>query len=163
GSDAAGAIAAPQRQPMSYAALRRHIGTTAEDLRRFGLGPNDPVGIVLPNGPEMATAFLAVTSAAAAAPLNPVYRQAELEFYLADFGARALVLQAGDVSAAADAARKLNLPIIDLIASPDDCAGSFRLSPRDPIRNAAATAARRAAPDDTALLLHTSGTTSRPK
>jgi acyl-CoA synthetase (AMP-forming)/AMP-acid ligase II len=163
GSDAGQAIAAPQRQPMSYAALRRQVRSTAEELRRLGLRQHDAVGIVLPNGPQMATAFLAVASAAAAAPLNPAYRQAELEFYLADLGARALLLAAGDESAAADAARRLNLPVIDLIDSPDERAGSFRLSPRAPTRGEAGPPARSAAAGDTALLLHTSGTTSRPK
>ena len=66
---------------------RRH----AEQL---GVGRGDRVAIVLPNGPEMAAAFLSVAAAAAAAPLNPAYRQDEFEFYLGDLNAKALIVEA---------------------------------------------------------------------
>lgn len=46
---------------------------------------------MLPTGPEMATAFIAVAAAASTAPLNPAYRADELDFYLTDIGAKAIL------------------------------------------------------------------------
>ena len=50
------------REPLSYGALTRQIQRTASFLRSCGLGRGDRVGIVLPNGPEMGTAFLSIAS-----------------------------------------------------------------------------------------------------
>ena len=72
GADGAPAIAAPDRITLTHGGLRRLIGETAAQLHALGLGRGDRVAIVLPNGPEMATAFVAVAAAAATAPLNPV-------------------------------------------------------------------------------------------
>src|SRR5579863_8648469 len=60
GSDAAPAIAAPQSVPLTYHGLRALAANTTADLNRFGIGRNDRVAIVLPNGPEMAAAFVAI-------------------------------------------------------------------------------------------------------
>ena len=51
--------------------------------------------MVMPNGPEMAAAFVAVASWAAAAPLNAGYRADEFDFYLGDLDAKALIIQGG--------------------------------------------------------------------
>ena len=157
---AAPAIGAPDRADLAYADLRALIDRSAADLNGFGIGRGDAVAIVLPNGPEMAAAFLGVACAATAAPLNPAYRPDEFEFYLADLEARAVVVQAGDDSPVRDVAARLGLPLIELEPRPGGPAGDFRL--RSDLR---ATASRPgpAQPGDVALVLHTSGTTSRPK
>jgi len=160
GRDDAVAIAAHGAPPLSYAALRALIDRTIRSLNDLGIGCDDRVGIVLPNGPEMATAFLCVASAAASAPLNPSYRQDEFEFYLADLAAKALIVEAGSSSPAIAAAEKLGVKFITLTPEPQAGAGVFRLS------GSTAGAAGRpgpAEPEDVALILHTSGTTSRPK
>ena len=59
GADDAAAIAAPGRHTLSHGALRRLIETTLARLNGLGLGRNDRVAIVLDNGPEMATCFMA--------------------------------------------------------------------------------------------------------
>src|SRR6187549_1062162 len=82
GRDDAAAIAAVDRPALSYAGLRRQVAATIAALRQIGIGRNDPVAIVLPNGPEMASAFIGVAAGATAAPLNPAYRSDELDFYL---------------------------------------------------------------------------------
>mgnify|MGYP003347380203 CR=1 FL=1 len=56
---------------MTHAALRGLARKTITDLNAMGIGRNDRVGMVLPNGPEMAAAFLAVACGATTAPLNP--------------------------------------------------------------------------------------------
>src|SRR5215218_2553350 len=96
----AAAIAAPGRTPLTYANLHRHVENTARLLRGFGVSRNDRVAIVLPNGPEMASVFLAVAAGATAAPLNPAYRQREFDFYLSDLRAKVLIVQAEDESPA---------------------------------------------------------------
>ena len=93
GHDDAVAIAAHGALPLSYAALRALIDRTQRSLNELGIGRGDRVAIVLPNGPEMAAAFLCVASAATSAPLNPAYKQDEFEFYLEDLKAKALILR----------------------------------------------------------------------
>jgi len=84
GRDDAVAIAAHGAPPLSYAALRALIDRARGSLNDLGIGRGDRVAIVLPNGPEMATAFLCVASAATSAPLNPAYKQDEFAFYTWD-------------------------------------------------------------------------------
>ena len=95
GREDAPAIGAPDRADLSHAGLRPLMGATGERLNALGLGRGDRVAIVLPNGPEMAAAFVSVAAAATTAPLNPAYRAEELEFYLGDIGAKALLVAAG--------------------------------------------------------------------
>src|SRR6185437_6119376 len=79
-----------------------------------GIGRNDRVAIVLPNGPDMAAAFVAIACGATTAPLNPAYRTEEFDFYLSDLNAKALVIQAGMESPAIDVAKARGIPIVRL-------------------------------------------------
>ncbi len=162
GADEAPALSAPSRAPLSFGALRILIDATLATLNGLGIGRNDRVAIVLPNGPEMATCFVACASGVASAPLNPGYRADEFEFYLSDLDAKALIVDQGSASPAIDVARKLGVRIVDLVPQADAGAGSFVLSPRDAAATATA-AGGHAQPDDVSMVLHTSGTTSRPK
>lgn len=134
---------------------------TVVRLNELGIGRNDRVAIVLPNGPDMASAFISIAVGATAAPLNPGYRSEEFEFYLSDLNARALVVERGSVSPAIEVAKKLGVRVIDLI--PLESAGDFTLEPRETVSVPAPAQPGVAEPDDIALVLHTSGTTSRPK
>jgi acyl-CoA synthetase (AMP-forming)/AMP-acid ligase II len=95
GSDAASAITAPQSIPLTYRALRILAARTAAELNRLGIGRNCRVTIVLPNGPEMAAAFIMISAVATAAPLNPAYKESEFQFHLMDLKAQALIVEAG--------------------------------------------------------------------
>src|SRR5687767_14201116 len=75
---------------MDHAALRGEVDRLASQLRAAGLGPNDRIAIVLPNGPEMALVLLAAMTVGCAAPLNPKYREDEFRFYLDHLRAAAL-------------------------------------------------------------------------
>ena len=86
------AVLAPDRPPLTFAGLRALTESTVRRLNELGIGRGDRVAIVLPNGPEMATAFLTIACGATTAPLNPAYREEELDFYLTDLRARALVV-----------------------------------------------------------------------
>ena len=159
GRDDAPAIGAPERTALTHKGLRQLAQRTISDLNRMGIGRNDRVAIVLPNGPEMAAAFIAIACGATTAPLNPAYRAEEFDFYLSDLGAKALVIQEGMDSPALAVAAARNIPLLWL--KPGQVAGNFTLHGPD----AAAPAARGgfAEDGDIALVLHTSGTTSRPK
>ncbi len=150
------AMAAPGRAALDHAGLVAQIEEGVRALRRLGIARGDRVAMVLGGGPETAAAFLAVASAASAAPLNPAYRGEELDFYLGDLRARA-VLTDGSSPAVVDVARARGIPIVELV--PGDRAGRFTLSGDD--GGAADTGPPSA--DDVALVLHTSGTTARPK
>ena len=160
GADDAIALAAPGATPLTYRGLRATVSRCAGGLDAAGIGRGDRVAIVLPNGPEMAAAFVAIASCAAAAPLNPAYRGEEFDFYLSDLNARALVVDRGSSSPAVEIARRRGIAVIELVATGEG-AGAFDLLA--PAAAAGAAAAGRAGPDDVALILHTSGTTSRPK
>jgi len=84
GNADAAAIAAPGRETLTYGGLREQVDYTINRLNGFGVGRNDVIAIVLPNGPEMASTFVCVGAAATTAPLNPAYRREEFDFYLAD-------------------------------------------------------------------------------
>jgi acyl-CoA synthetase (AMP-forming)/AMP-acid ligase II len=158
---AAPAIGAPDRDWLSYGGLRALSAEVAAELHGFGIGTGDRVAIVLPNGPEMAAAFVAIAQAAVTAPLNPAYQQEEYAFYLADLKAKALVVPAGYDGPALAAARDCGMAVLRVETDARLPAGQFRLSgPATPI-GVPDTAAP--GPGDVALILHTSGTTSRPK
>ncbi len=160
GASDAIAISAPSAKPMTFGRLREQIGETAQALPRFGAGKQDRVAIVLPNGPEMAAAFLSVASHAASAPLNPSYKAHEFEFYLSDLGAKLLIVEEGSTSPSIEVAKALGVKIVTLTPEPERGAGSFKLSGDT---SEPAPAQGQAGADDIALVLHTSGTTSRPK
>ena len=109
GAEAAAAVSAPGRPTLSHGALRLLIEATLARLNGLGLGRNDRVAIVLDNGPEMATCFLACANGVASAPLNPSYRADEFEFYLSDLNAKALIVGRGSASPAVDVAVKLGV------------------------------------------------------
>ena len=156
------ALAAPGRTPLTYGGLRRLVSQTVDALNDFGIGRNDRVAIVLPNGPEMAAAFVALGAGATTAPLNPDYREAEFDFYMTDLRAKALVLAEGGTSPAVEIAKKLQIPILRL-APATQVSGAFSLLAEGGARAEKAAATGFAASEDVALVLHTSGTTSRPK
>jgi acyl-CoA synthetase (AMP-forming)/AMP-acid ligase II len=153
------AILAPGRAPLTYGRLCQHVVRMGHTLRVMGIGRHDRIAIVLPNGPEMAVAILAVASNAACAPMNPAYGGEELDRYFADLRPCALITQGGIESPARRVALSRGIRIFELSAASDAEAGVFTLEGRqararshEPVRLA-----------DVALLLFTSGTTSQPK
>ena len=108
----------------------------------------------------MASAFLGIAAFAACAPLNPSYHHDELEYYLTDLSAKAIVLPADTDLPARDVAVRLGLKVLDLEASTSRPAGIFRLRGAPSVVD---TPPDSGSNEDIALVLHTSGTTSRPK
>lgn len=155
------AMTAPSATPLSYGGLHQLIVRTVASLNALGIGRGDRVGLVLPNCPEMATAFVALASGCTAAPLNMAYRADEFEFYLSDLKAKALIVASDSDTPARAVAAKLGVAVLELHALPEEGAGTFNITGAaagSPVQNAGL-----AQTDDVALILHTSGTTSRPK
>ena len=154
------ALLAPNCRPLTYGELLYQVEYVGNALRTLGIERSDRVAVVLPNGPNMAAAFLGIAACATCAPLNPGYRREEFEFYLRDLGIRAIVLPADTEMPVREVAVQLGLTVLELEPSTTQLAGAFTLrgapaeveTPPDWGRN-----------DDIALVLHTSGTTSRPK
>ena len=106
------AVVAPGRSPLTYGRLWGHIEKVTRTLHTRGLGRNDRIALVLPNGPEHAVAFLSVAAGASCAPLNPAYSADEFDFYLADLSAKALIIQSGIDSPARAIAQARGICII---------------------------------------------------
>ncbi|NJN19138.1 MAG: AMP-binding protein [Oscillochloris sp.] len=155
GADDAPALLAPDRPELSFAALRANVRGLAAQLNAAGIGRGDRVAIAMGNGPEMAISFFAAATAATAAPLNPKYRREEFAFYYEDTRARALIVTA-DSPAEARAAMLPGMRVIEATAQSDGRL-AFDLPDAPLDEHGFAT------PDDMAMILHTSGTTSRPK
>jgi oxalate---CoA ligase len=154
------AIVSPRREPLTYGRLWDQVESVAGWLETLDTRPRDRVVIVLPNGPEMATAFLGASLVATTAPLNPRLTVDEFAYYLAELAPRAVITETGMNTAVRTLAAAHGIPIVELTPCHDDAAGIFTLNGDVLLR---ANRARSAAPDDVALVLHTSGTTSRPK
>jgi len=151
------AIVVPDGPSVTYARLRELVTDGAARLAALGVRSGDRVALALPNGPEAIVLFLAAALGAVAYPLNPAYKEHEFRFYLEDAGARILLVPPGEGQAA-----RLALPPGGIVIEAEiDARGQLQMASAqaaDP-----GLTAEPSKPDDVALVLHTSGTTSRPK
>ena len=154
------AILAPGRRPLAYGPLWHQVEAVVGTLNALGVGRGARVGVVLPQGAEMAVAVLAVASGATAAPLSPLHREPEYERHLAERKIGALIVQAGVESAARTVARARGLRVIELEPLSGVEAGRFTLSAGS---TPSAVDPKPAQPDDVAFVLTTSGTTMHTK
>jgi oxalate---CoA ligase len=153
------AIESPGYKPLTYRDLREQIAYVVKSLNARGLRPNDRVAIVMPNGPDAAAAILAVMAGFTLIPLNSQYRIPEYEWYFTSLDIRAVLVQRGAATEAAEAAGMHAIPVIEMICSPGK-AGMFTLFPQ---RDCPESDTLYAEPDDTIALVQTSGTTAKPK
>ena len=181
----AAAICAPARDPLTYGTLWSTVQDRSRQLRGLGVAQTDRLAIVLPNGPEMAVAFLSAACSCAAAPLNPAYREPDLELFFADLRPRAVLVESGSSLPAVAVALARGIPVLELLSLRDHPAGALELLARPssedgagltPVEKVSRPAAAAPLPsaiqtvdsltartNDVALVLYTSGTTSRPK
>jgi acyl-CoA synthetase (AMP-forming)/AMP-acid ligase II len=144
---------------ITYQSLASQVEVLAGRLRQAGMEPGQVVAIVLPNGLEYLVSFLGVTRARlVAAPLNPAYKADEFRFYLEDSGAQGIITSA-DADTVRAVAQSLKLRIWHAGRA---ATREVHLSGPGPLDSTSAVP-ETPRTEDTALFLHTSGTTSRPK
>jgi acyl-CoA synthetase (AMP-forming)/AMP-acid ligase II/thioesterase domain-containing protein/acyl carrier protein len=156
----AAALAAPGHPPLTFGRLASQVESGADALSDLGVSRGDRVAIILPQGPAVITAFLAVAARAVSVPLNPTLNECDYASQFLRLQPAAVILQRGFESPATAAARRLTLPIIELSVVPGGGAGEFTL---DGDRLLRPVSGGFSGPDDVAMMLSTSGTTSWPK
>lgn len=157
------------RQPapivLSHRELRRHVLSFQKKLAAIGITHHDAVAIALPNSLECVIAFLATSlQRALCAPLNPAYRQSEFEFYLNDLNAAVVLVPKGAIAEngeAIKAARACNTAVAEI--SWDGCEVTLPKIELRGLAGRAQASVNMPETQDVALILHTSGTTGRPK
>ena len=167
-------IAAPTAHPaviippldltLTYSHLHDLITRFQHSLAAIGISHNDAVSISLPNTLEFIVIFLAVgAQRAIAAPLNPNYKQEEFEFYIDDLKSRLVIVPRGDVgkdSPAVRAARRFGVGVAEVWWDGQGVGMEVKEKGKGLGR---AVEVQQAKEGDVALVLHTSGTTGRPK
>src|SRR5258708_480273 len=147
-------------QVLTYGQVADRVASLAGSLAAAGVGRGDQVAVTLPNGPDGVEVLLAMPAlGAAAAPLNPAYTHSEYVFYLTDIAPRVFVMPASRPAAASSAAGECSMTVLTARADGDGppmlLVDGKELSP--------VTGFESGEPDDVGVVLHTSGTTSRPK
>ena len=149
-------LTSEKNEKLSYGEFKIFNEKISRQLAATNVKNSDRAAIVLPNGPLMASSFLSISSYMSAAPLNPSYKQEEFEFYLDDLKPKFLLVEPNSKSLAVIAAKNLNIPVFEMKISVNQPLGTFELFDKE-------TNYKNPNDYDEALVLHTSGTTSRPK
>lgn len=164
---AATAIIIPRNPTLtvSYEELNAEVSSFQGTLAKIGIRPEDAVSIVLPNSYEFIVSFLSVTwQRGIAAPLNPAYKQEEFEFYIGDLGSALTIVPQGFFDKngpAVRAAKNYKSAIAECYW--DGSKVALDVKELGKLAGKADQKIEKAEPDDIALVLHTSGTTGRPK
>ncbi len=145
---------------VSFRELAAEVAGLSVGLRGLGVAPGDCVAVVLPNCPEFIVGFYAIARAQAIMlPLNPLFKEAELSYYLRDGQPRIVITDARRAELVRRVAAQLELPI-ELVLIDGELPGSRTF--RELILPAEAE--EPAAPcDGTVLYQYSSGSTGRPK
>jgi long-chain acyl-CoA synthetase len=140
---------------LSFAEFDAGAARVATYLDRAGINPGDRIGIMLPNSAAFAVVYYGIMrQGAIAVPMNPLLKAREIEFYLSNTGAKALFGAPAFAEAATDGAAAAGAQawLVDDATLPALIEG---------LPEQAAPIER--SDSDTAVVLHTSGTTGRPK
>ena len=147
---------------LTYAELRARARAAAAHLSSLGVGPGDRVALLLPNRPTFTIAYFAALHAGGVAvPLSYLSVAREVAYVLRDSGARLLVAWKGFEAAArggvAAAGAGTGLLLVDEARGPFSTVEGPAVDPKGDLDLAGTR------PDDTAVILYTSGTTGEPK
>lgn len=155
----------PHALTVSYRQLSTEVTTFQNKLAKLGVTPGAAVSIALPNSYAFIVAFLAASrQRAIAAPLNSAYKQDEFEFYIDDLSSAVALVPQGaydNDGAAVRAARKHNAAVAECYWNGTEVV--LNVKDAGKLSGKGNQKVEKAQPDDVALVLHTSGTTGRPK
>lgn len=155
----------PHALTVSYQQLAAEVSTFQQKLAKLGVHPSAAVSIALPNSYAFIVAFLAASwQRAVAAPLNSAYKQDEFEFYIDDLSSAVALVPRGAVQndgAAVRAARKYKAAVAECYWNGREVVLDVKDTGK--LKGRGNQKVEKAQPDDVALVLHTSGTTGRPK
>ena len=153
------AIIIPDGPTLSYEELNNEIERLASILTNIGLTKGTTASIVFENGLEFISIFLAISkTGATVAPLNPEYTIDEFKFYMNDTDSKFLILSSKS-NASINAANQLSIQIINVSMGNSGTLSLYK----DNVQLTKQKIIIPPEPDDIALFLHTSGTTSQPK
>lgn len=162
------AVVVPQKPSpltVSYKQLYAHVADFQAKLARVGVGHGGAVSFALANSYEFIVAFLGASwQRAIAAPLNPAYKQDEFEFYIEDLNSTLVLIPQGAYrqnGPAVRAAQKYNAAIAECYWNGSEVV--LNMKERGKLARNTGVPVEQAQEDDVALVLHTSGTTGRPK
>ncbi|GKT44930.1 putative PH domain-containing protein [Colletotrichum spaethianum] len=157
----------PNPLTVTYGDLVKETSAFQQKLAAIGITRGSPVSIATVNSYEFIVSFLAASwQRGIAAPLNPAYKQDEFEFYIEDVKSAIVLVPKGAYAAGAPAvkaAKKFNAAVAETYW--DESKKEVVLDVKDlgQLKGKGPEKALKAEADDVALVLHTSGTTSRPK
>jgi malonyl-CoA/methylmalonyl-CoA synthetase len=144
----------PDGARITHADFVREAEAHAARLTARGLAPGDRVAIRLEKSPRfLALIAGAIRTGVVFVPLNPAYTPAEIDYFLADSGARLLVADRGAEAALSPVAEARG---VELATLAPDGTGSFA-------GNAAPVGIAPRGEGELAAFLYTSGTTGRSK
>jgi len=160
------ALIVPGKCNVSYEEIISLIQRTARILRRLFVSPKETsavIAIAQINCVECVVSFLGTAWAgASSAPLNPDYTMEEFKFYLEDNCVDALLVTFEGNELAEAAAASLGIPIVCMrVNGPTDI--ELRLGRSSEVMGEEEVELPIFHPKETAMYMHTSGTTSRPK
>ncbi|MGH7777542.1 MAG: long-chain-fatty-acid--CoA ligase [Candidatus Dormibacterales bacterium] len=149
---------------LDYRQLEDLAGQVAAGLRAAGVGRGDKVALMLPNVPQFLAAYFGIlTAGAVVVPLNVLLRKGEVAYHLRDSDSRCLIAWedfAPEALAGAEAAGKIPVYVVGRPASSAPPVGSRSFKE---LMGEARLEMEETGPDETAVILYTSGTTGRPK
>jgi len=140
---------------LSYSALDQAVTRAAGLLSARGVQPGDRVGIMLPNVPYFPVCYYgALRAGAAVVPMNVLLKEREVAFHLGDSDAKILLAWHECADAAHAGADQTETECV--LVAPGEFEALLGRYPAD-----REVVERR--PNDTAVILYTSGTTGTPK